>query len=348
GKISEILGFAPAWYIQRNSGYILKKLKPTEINVNLKIQDTTIEDIHVRIYPPLTLNDDNTEHLSTIIFYHGGMFYMSSSDEFVLIYFKFQFVCTNYHFTYALSNNTWIGSSDRYRLAPEHPFSAGLDDCIKATHYVLDRNNAEKLNIDSKRIAIAGDSAGGNLAAVVAIRFAKDANSNNIPCIQVLIYSTVRFFDLMVPSYVTPPLHIFHSERAVQVLELYINKSIHGDVLVNKHSSIEQKKQYRRFVDWSLIPNKYRKVYKEQIIDNMDGNPQLIENAKQLLHRDISPLLVDNEDLAKLPSTYILTVDHDRLRDEGFLSLTFLEGLFELDIAHEILDGIAYYLKNSP
>ncbi|CAF2325373.1 unnamed protein product [Rotaria sp. Silwood2] len=66
-KISETLGFAPAEYIQRNSRHILKKLKPTEVNINLKIEDTTIEDIPVRIYSPLNLYDDKTEDLPAII-----------------------------------------------------------------------------------------------------------------------------------------------------------------------------------------------------------------------------------------------------------------------------------------
>jgi len=48
----------------------------------------------------------------------------------------------------------------RYRLAPENPFPAGLDDCMKVTTYVLDTNNAKKIQIDPTRVAIAGDSAG--------------------------------------------------------------------------------------------------------------------------------------------------------------------------------------------
>ncbi len=71
-----------------------------------------------------------------------------------------------------------------YRLAPESPFPAAVDDCIAATHYVA--AGARALGIDPARIAVGGDSAGGNLAAVVSI----DARDRAGPAIafQLLIY----------------------------------------------------------------------------------------------------------------------------------------------------------------
>jgi acetyl esterase len=87
--------------------------------------------------------------------------------------------------------------SIEYALAPEHPFPAAVQDCWCALRWLYD--NAERLRIDPKRVAVGGDSAGGNLATGVA-RLARD-RGGLMPCFQVLLYPLTDFSNLDTGSY---------------------------------------------------------------------------------------------------------------------------------------------------
>src|SRR5205814_9081623 len=76
-----------------------------------------------------------------------------------------------------------------YRLAPEHKFPAAVDDAVNATEWVA--AHAAMLGIDPTRLAVGGDSAGGNLAAVVALT-ARDRGSPRLN-LQILLYPATDF-----------------------------------------------------------------------------------------------------------------------------------------------------------
>jgi acetyl esterase/lipase len=85
--------------------------------------------------------------------------------------------------TLAAESNATVVAVE-YRLAPENLAPAQFDDAYSATEWVAD--NADRLGVDSARLAVVGDSAGGSLAAAVALA-ARDHGGPNISC-QVLLY----------------------------------------------------------------------------------------------------------------------------------------------------------------
>jgi acetyl esterase len=85
-----------------------------------------------------------------------------------------------------------------YRLAPEHPFPAAADDAVAALRFAFE--HAEAMGFDPRRIAVGGDSAGGNLAAVATL--AAKAGEAPVPAFQLLIYPVCDFSEKR-PSYKT-------------------------------------------------------------------------------------------------------------------------------------------------
>lgn len=107
-----------------------------------------------------------------LVWFHGGGLVMGTADQSSPLCSRF-----------AAELGIVVVSVD-YRLAPEHPFPAGLDDCIAALEWV--HAAADDLGIDPARVAVGGDSAGGGLAACVA-QAAHDRGDLPI-CLQLLQY----------------------------------------------------------------------------------------------------------------------------------------------------------------
>jgi acetyl esterase/lipase len=129
--------------------------------------------IAVRLYRGLGTADD--ERLPALVYFHGGGWTIGDIDT-------HDVVCREF----ANLARCAVVSVD-YRLAPEHKFPAAVEDAIAATHWT--GRMAETLGLDPTRIAVGGDSAGGNLAAVVALTL-RDAGGPPL-AMQVLIYPAV-------------------------------------------------------------------------------------------------------------------------------------------------------------
>jgi acetyl esterase len=123
--------------------------------------------IPVRIYTPA-----GSGPFPVLVYYHGGGFVIGDLES-------HDGVCRQ------LTNGAGcVTVAVDYRLAPEAKFPAAVDDCYAATRWVSE--NVAQLNADPSRLAVGGDSAGGNLAAVISI-LARDRKTPKI-VFQLLIY----------------------------------------------------------------------------------------------------------------------------------------------------------------
>jgi acetyl esterase len=108
--------------------------------------------VAMRAYRPM---GTATDRLPALVFFHGGGWSIGDLDTHDVL-------CRQL----AIGARCAVFSVE-YRLAPEAPFPAAVDDCLSTTKYILE--NAKAFDVDPARIAVGGDSAGGNLAAVVSI-----------------------------------------------------------------------------------------------------------------------------------------------------------------------------------
>lgn len=137
--------------------------------------------VPARIYWPAGRDGPDGEPLPVIVFFHGGGFVLCDLET-------HDPVCRNM----ANMVGAVVVSVD-YRLAPETPFPGGVEDAYAATKWV--HEHAAQLGGDPDRLVVAGDSSGGNFAAVVAI-MARDRSGPPI-AFQFLIYPvTDRNFDV--------------------------------------------------------------------------------------------------------------------------------------------------------
>ncbi|MGG1658052.1 alpha/beta hydrolase [Brevibacillus sp. NRS-1366] len=184
--------------LERAGGEPLYKLSPEEARRALAASRASIneivssvasvEDVEIvspdggiplRIYTPA-----GTGPFPILVFFHGGGFVLGDLEmvDRMCRFFSDKAKC--------------LVVSVAYRLAPEHKFPAAVEDASFTVNWVAE--NAARLNGDHARLAVGGESAGGNLATVVS-QLARDTGGPSL-VFQLLIYPVVRF-DFATPSY---------------------------------------------------------------------------------------------------------------------------------------------------
>ncbi|XP_003502932.1 arylacetamide deacetylase-like 2 [Cricetulus griseus] len=277
---------------------------------NITVIDTNFRDIPVRLYLP---KKKSKRQRPAIFFLHGGVFVfgsckISGSDDL----------------------NRWTANKldavvvgIEYRLAPQYQFPVALEDCVFVIKFFLQDKVLAEYGVDPTRICIVGESSGGTLTAIVTQLLQNDPEFKDRIKAQVLIYPLLQIINSYLPShreYEHGP--ILFRKMAIKLVALYVSEdtALLQAALRNEHMP-EGSRHLFKFVNWSdFLPEKYKKnhVYTEPILGKLNASyPELVDSR-------LSPLLVNDSQLQSLPLTYILTCEHDFIRDDGLIYVTRL------------------------
>ncbi|NXY73491.1 AAAD deacetylase, partial [Glareola pratincola] len=274
---------------------------------NVTVTDTEFSNVAVRLYLPRRASDGLRR---AVIYFHGGGWCVGNAG-----------MKSYDHLTRWTSNilNAVVVSVN-YRLAPKYRFPVQFEDVYSVTKFFLQSSVLSRYGVDPDRICVAGDSAGGNLAAAVAQQLLEDSEVKTKLKIQALIYPALQTLDLNLPSYqeneykpILPRLLMvkFWSEYFTS------DSSLREAMASNRHVPVESSHLFQ-FVNWSnLLPEELKKdrVYTSPTY----GSSELAQKYPGFLDTRAAPLLASDAQLHGLPLTYILTCEHDVLRDDGVM-----------------------------
>lgn len=170
-----------------------------DININV-----SYGKIPVRIYTP-----GSSKQYPVIIYSHGGSWVSGS-------YYAYDNVCRKLS-----QDSKAIVIAVDYRLAPEHPFPSAITDVYNVL--LWSNSNAKSINGDGSKIALAGDSAGGNISAAIS-QMSRDKNGPHITC-QVLIYPATNIYELNTKSWSDfAKGYVLTKENSEKFISMYVPK----------------------------------------------------------------------------------------------------------------------------
>ncbi|KAK6760226.1 hypothetical protein RB195_021639 [Necator americanus] len=280
-------------------GYIIPWPTPSFV----KITNECIGGTKVRVYTP-----KEKKSSAALVFIHGGGWATMRAGYYDDLMCKF-----------VRRLGVTVFSID-YRLAPEYPFPYPLDDC-EAVVNDLYHDSYTRFNIDRDKICIAGDSAGGNLAAAVTQRLAR-RNENFVKC-QVLIYPVIHVFSFQLPSYMAyyekyNGTSLLNPRAMARWILLYLGLPAHKrnveKVTSNQHISKKlcSTPEMQQLLGDSTPVSRRKMDLSEE--PEKDDEALFRTFATKGTSPDVSPLFGISKDL---PPAFVLTAEFDVLRDEG-------------------------------
>ncbi|NWW30653.1 AAAD deacetylase, partial [Panurus biarmicus] len=333
-------------------------LVPPTSDENVTVTDTEFNNVSVRLFLPRRAPAGLRR---AVLYFHGGGWCLGDAGM-----HSYDLMSRR------ISNElNAVVVSVNYRLAPPHRFPAQFEDVYSVTKFFLQSQVLSQHGVDPARVCVAGDSAGGNLAAAVAQQLLEDPEVKTKLKAQVLIYPALQALDLNLPSYrdnANKPL--LSRSLMVRFWSEYFTSdpALREAMATNSHVPPEAG-PLLPLLDWSrLLPAGMRKAHAYG--GPAAGGAGLARRFPALLDPRASPLLAGEARLRRLPPAFLLTCEHDVLRDDGAMyaarlraagvpvthhhaqdafhgALAFLSWPLELALGHRLFSTCVDWLKEN-
>ncbi|XP_046871532.1 neutral cholesterol ester hydrolase 1a [Hypomesus transpacificus] len=341
GDVGEWLGLGNAISLIRGSMWGLEGLKDLMEAGGLaggggggvRVSEDTFGGVPVRVYEPPAGGEGQLRR--AVMYYHGGGWALGSAKD------------GSYDvLTRQMSDElNAVVVSVEYRLAPEVLFPVPYEDCLSAAKHFLEKGVLGKYLVDPQRVAVSGDSAGGNLAAAVAQQIAIDDSVSVKFSVQALVYPALQVLDLNTPSYQqNQAIPVLYRPFMVRFWLQYLgaDPAILPLLVANNHSFLHHTSitaDMRARVNWSvLLPAKHRGQYRPG--GGAEGSRGWVgKEVEGVGDVRVSPLLAEPAVLARCPQAYVLTCEHDVLRDDGLMYVRRLQDAGITVTSHHLDDG---------
>ncbi|GFN99593.1 arylacetamide deacetylase-like 4 [Plakobranchus ocellatus] len=275
-------------------------LRPAPLNQDpeLLVSDTVYADVPVRVYEPVVLTSKINRPV--VLFFQGGWATLGLD-----IYDPIA--------REIAKKASTVVVAVKFQTPPQIVHPAAFEDCVKVTKHVI--HQAHVHNFDPNRVAVAGDGAGAQLAAAVALTMKH--------------FIKMQLFDLQTPSYIENQHYLPGMRSGGGLLSDWmrygnIPLKYSQDLQENKHtSSTVKKSRYSSYLAPHLYTLKHIRSIELQALEKPnDFGEEAVSNHVSKIITDplFAPLMADDKDFLHLPSiTYIITAGYDVTRDDGLI-----------------------------
>ncbi|XP_062962717.1 arylacetamide deacetylase-like 4 [Cynocephalus volans] len=211
-----------------------------------------------------------------------------------------------------------------YRMLPDHHYPSIFRDCLNASIHFL--KGLEAYEVDPSRVVACGDSAGGWVAATITQTLVGRSDLPRIRA-QVMIYPIVQAVNLQLPSYQQNRNVPFFSQKLILTClcnYLAIDESWKEAILNGAYIPPDAWRKYRKWVGSDNIPKKFKNRGHQPRSPSPFNEAAYLE-TKHILDVENSPLLADDETIARLPEAFLVSCENDILRDDTLLYKKRLE-----------------------